>query len=269
MIVFLFSSQQDIGEMLIGFHGVYLLCVFMYMSYPVHAIQFTLPIGSLLTGVIAFAEVSVVNIAFAPSLIDRAEIKDDLVLKLRKDYFFKGNNDFSISYDYFSIWLQCCGISDRSDFQTAGLERQKGKTKVDLQVAPTCCEEKLFSVASGLKVDQCIESGETNIYQIGCFSKLVDYIKKMCKYYAIVIWIHLVDCCIHSYLYKQRVTYLVRVMDYKAEKQREAAVRHSQDQRGEEETTWVRFSALSLTRHKYSTLNMSARARNFTFEWFY
>ncbi|RUS73681.1 hypothetical protein EGW08_018563 [Elysia chlorotica] len=213
---------QRIGVMLFVSQTMYLLAHIFYVTYGIHKMQFTLPVGALSTGSVTFAEITIINVLFSPKLIADETRVNNLKKKLHS-YQVRSNKTFDISYDYMSVFMRCCGITDEYDFfQTSNLGYQKlkkdGTTAYHkVQVAPTCCRRDVF--AKGVEsVDMCAKHIRDNYIQ-GCFSLLVKNVVKGCRYYTIVIWIHLLDLIFHSSLYRKKVKILSQVLDYKSEKQ--------------------------------------------------
>ncbi|GFR95956.1 hypothetical protein ElyMa_002707800 [Elysia marginata] len=136
---------------------------------------------------------------------------------------------------YSVLQLKCCGITDRWDFQDVkdfgvSIDGPGNSTiPVHFLVAPTCCKRHIFkhSVSgdgSQSSINKIIECGESTsdavslLYTTGCFTVIVDYIMAGCKYYAVVVWIHLADTGLHSYLYRKKVTHLNRLVVERTEK---------------------------------------------------
>ncbi|KAK3800560.1 hypothetical protein RRG08_013401 [Elysia crispata] len=214
-----FSGYPNtIGTLLIISHGLYLVSHLLYVTYGIHKIQLTLPVAALTTAFVAFAEISIINVVFNPNLITDENIVQELRKKLYT-YSVKSNKTFDMSYDYMAVFLRCCGITDEYDFfKTVNLgydQIQRGGTKTyyKVQIAPTCCRRDVF--AKGVTgVDNCAKYSKDQ-YIEGCFTLLVRYIASGCKYYAIVVWIHLVDTSFHASLYKKKVAMLAQVLEYK------------------------------------------------------
>ncbi|KAK3780521.1 hypothetical protein RRG08_031996 [Elysia crispata] len=207
--------EQIIGTILMISHSLYTISHILYVTYQIHRFQYTLPMASLITGCVALGEISVINVFLSPDIIARQDVVENLQEQLLK-YTVKSDDNFIISYQYISVWLKCCGITDRWDFQDiAGFVFKSGTdnstiTTSLLEVAPTCCKREVFTAGPD-RVLQCAHKTELDIgkaehYNIGCFSFLVDIITLGCNYYAIIIWIHLADVAIHSSVYKQRVS---------------------------------------------------------------
>ncbi|KAH9502218.1 hypothetical protein Btru_070439 [Bulinus truncatus] len=189
--------------LLIIMNAGYIVCQVVYVSFLVHRNPFALPLVTLLTGVVILVEVNMINIYMSPVVAMNDEATLALKDKLIKSYAIYDTNVFSVTYDIIAIWGHCCGIINQYDFQTMLLKYRHGGVPRILQVPATCCKESNF-ISGITAVVECAVRAE-EIYPIGCYTMLFDWLMFYCNLYSIVIIIQLLDMCVHILLYKRRV----------------------------------------------------------------
>ncbi|RUS89164.1 hypothetical protein EGW08_003043, partial [Elysia chlorotica] len=112
---------QELGLYLIVINSLYTLCCLSYVLFPFHKFSFTMPLMCTICGLLCVIEMAITNIAFNTSISQSDTLITELKDKLLTEYNINRGNTFSVSYDYISILLSCCGIVGHQDFQDAEL----------------------------------------------------------------------------------------------------------------------------------------------------
>ncbi|KAK6962008.1 tetraspanin [Biomphalaria glabrata] len=201
------EMTSTLGVILVVLNVGYILCQLVYLSSLVHRNPFALPLVTLLTGVVLLIEVNMINIYMSPVAALNADATNALQDKLVKSYAIYDTNVFSVTYDIIAIWGRCCGIINQYDFQTMLLKYRHGGVPRVLQVPATCCKETEFISGISAVVDCAVRA--ENIYTVGCYNMLFDWLMFYCNLYSIVVVIQLLDMAVHILLYKRRVRILI------------------------------------------------------------
>ncbi|KAK0040204.1 hypothetical protein Bpfe_030356 [Biomphalaria pfeifferi] len=201
------EMTSTLGVILVVLNVGYILCQLIYLSSLVHRNPFALPLVTLLTGVVLLIEVNMINIYMSPVAALNADATNVLQDKLLKSYAIYDTNMFSVTYDIIAIWGRCCGIINQYDFQTMLLKYRHGGVPRVLQVPATCCKETEFISGISAVVDCAVRA--ENIYTVGCYNMLFDWLMFYCNLYSIVVVIQLLDMAVHILLYKRRVRILI------------------------------------------------------------
>lgn len=207
---------QEIGLYLVIINSAFVLCALSYMVYPLHKFSFTVPVMCLIGGVFSLVETGFISVKFDADVSKDIEEIKRLQDKLTAEYRIKGANEFSISYDYLSIWLQCCGIADRHDFINVTLEATGSLSAENtLQVPPSCCKGELFE-KKGEKGQMAILECASNakpINSFGCFATLIGYLRERSRIYIACAAVHILDLVIHAFLYRHRIRILEKALE--------------------------------------------------------
>ncbi|XP_012946482.1 uncharacterized protein LOC101854691 [Aplysia californica] len=219
---------QVVGSWLIGVHTVYIGGTMLFITQPLHKIHFTLSVVIAVTFCAIMCEANFCNIYLAPESEANENAKKELKKRLQSEYKIYSKNEFSMTYDFISIWGQCCGVVDQYDFTGIELVLSLGQASShQVALPPTCCRREVFR--RGLSaLMMCLDSS-SDIYKVGCYEVIYNWIRDHSIHYHAVVILHIVDLFLYTLIYWRHLHVL---------QQKLVTLLHMERKKGERELTY-------------------------------